>query len=66
MEKQLNPLIFVKVNQGTIVNLNFVHIITREEIRMTNGDIITISRGRKKAVKEVYSLFVKRKVGLCP
>ena len=66
VEKQLNPLIFVKVNQGTIVNLNFVHIITREEIRMTNGDIITISRGRKKAVKEVYSLFVKRKVGLCP
>lgn len=66
IEKQLNPFVFVKINQGTIINLNFVHIISSDEVHLTTGEIIPISRGRKKAVKEVYSLFVKRKVGICP
>lgn len=66
IEKQLNPFIFVKVNQGTIINLNFVHIISGEDVHLTTGEIIPISRGRKKAVKEAYSLYVKRKVGICP
>lgn len=64
VEKQLNPLVFVKVNQGTIINLNFVHIISSDQVCMTTGEIIPISRGRKKAVKEVYSLYVKRKIGI--
>lgn len=66
IEKQLNPFVFVKVNQGTIINLNFVHIISSEEVHLTTGGMIPISRGRKKAVKEAYSLYVKRKVGICP
>ena len=65
IEKQLNPFVFVKVNQGTIINLNFVHIISSDEVHMTTGEIISISRGRKKAVKEAYSLYVKRKIGIC-
>lgn len=65
VEKQLNPFIFVKINQGTIINLNFVHIITSDDIHLTTGETIAISRGRKKAVKEAYSLYVKRKVGIC-
>lgn len=65
IEKRLNPFVFVKVNQGTIINLNFVHIISSDEVYLTTGETIPISRGRKKAVKEVYSLFVKRKVGIC-
>lgn len=66
VEKQLNPFVFIKVNQGTIINLNYVYIISSEEIHLTTGEVIPISRGRKKAVKEVYGLFVKRKVGICP
>lgn len=65
IEKQLNPLVFVKVNQGTIINLNFVHIISSKEVHMTCGEIIPISRGRKKEVKEAYSLYVRRKAGIC-
>lgn len=66
IEKQLNPFVFVKVNQGTIINLNFVHIISSEEVHLTSGEMVPISRGRKKAVKEAYSLYVKRKAGICP
>lgn len=65
IEKQLNPFIFVKVNQGTIINLNFVYIISSGEVHLITGEIIPISRGRKKAVKEAYTLYVKRKVGIC-
>lgn len=65
VEKQLNPFIFIKINQGTIINLNFVHIITSDEIHLTTGETLTISRGRKRAVKEAYSLYVKRKAGIC-
>lgn len=65
IEKQLNPFIFVKVNQGTIINLNFVHIISSDDIHLTTGEIIPISRGRKKVVREAYSLYVKRKIGIC-
>ena len=60
VEKQLDPFVFIKIN------LNYVYIISSEEIHLTTGEVIPISRGRKKAVKEVYSLFVKRKVGICP
>jgi DNA-binding LytR/AlgR family response regulator len=65
IEKQLNPLIFIKVNQGTIINLNYVHIISSDEIHLTTGLIIPISRSRRKAVKQAYSLYVQRKVGIC-
>ena len=65
VEKQLNPSVFVKVNQGTIINLNFVHIISGEVTHLVNGEIVPISRGKKKTVKEAYSLYMKRKVGIC-
>ena len=65
VEKILNPLIFIKVNQGTIINLNYVRIVSSDEVYMKNGNIIPISRSRKKDVKSSYSLFVKRKVGIC-
>lgn len=65
VEKQLNPLVFVKVNQGTIINLNYIHIMTNEEVYLSTGETVIISRGKKKEVKEVYSLYMKRKVGLC-
>lgn len=64
MENQLNPLIFVKVNQGTILNLNYVHIISGVELQLTNGDTFFISRGQKKVVKEAYKGFIKRRIGL--
>lgn len=66
VEKQINPLMFLKINKGTIINLNYVHIITSEDVFLTTGERITISRGRKRAVKEAYSFYMKRRVGICP
>ena len=60
IEKQLSPLDFVKVNQGTIVNLKYAYIVSSDEIQMTTGQSISISRGRKKHVKELFALYVKR------
>lgn len=65
VEQNLNPFVFVKVNQGTIINMNYIHIISNEEVHLVNGEVIPISRGNKKAVRESYSLYVKRKAGIC-
>ncbi|MFD4706949.1 LytR/AlgR family response regulator transcription factor [Gottfriedia sp. NPDC058432] len=62
LEKKLNPLTFVKVNQGTIVNLNYIYIISGSEIYLSNNDILTISRGQKKIVKETYHEFISKKL----
>lgn len=64
MENQLNPLNFVKVNQGTILNLNYIHIISGVELQLTNGDVFFISRGQKKIVNKAYNNFIKRRIGL--
>lgn len=64
IEKLLNPFSFVKINPGTIVNLNFVYIITNSEIKLTTNEILPISRGQKSRVKNVYNDFLKRKIGI--
>lgn len=64
IQEQLNPLQFVKVNQGTIINLHHINIITRNEVHMINGQVIPISRGQKKIVKDTYSDFISQKLGL--
>lgn len=64
IEKKLNPILFVKVNPGTIVNLNYVNIITSNEIKMENGETYPISRGQKQEVKIKYNIFLERRAGL--
>lgn len=64
IEKLLKPSLFVKVNQGSIINLSFIHIISDSNIHLTNSEIFSISRGQKKIVKEAYHNFIKRSIGL--
>lgn len=64
LEKQLNPIVFIKINAGVFVNFHFIHIISGLEIHMENGEIYTISRSRNKEVKQAYNAFLKRKLGL--
>lgn len=64
IEKELNVLLFVKVNPGTIVNLHYVHIITKDVIKMDNGELYSISRGQKQEVKAKYNHFLERRIGL--
>ena len=64
VETMLNPTMFVKVNSGTVINLNHVNIISGNEIDLIDGQIVTMSRSQRKAVKEAYHHFVCRKVGM--
>ncbi|ALS35664.1 DNA-binding LytR/AlgR family response regulator [Enterococcus rotai] len=64
LEKQLNPLIFVKINRGVLVNFKYVKIIHKDEVHMINGERFTISRSRRKKVKESYRQFVERTMGI--
>ncbi len=64
IEKQLNPFRFVKANPGTIIHLNHVSIITGNEVYLTDNQIISISRGQKKVVKDTYNDFISKRVGI--
>lgn len=64
MEENMNPLIFVKVNQGIIINMNYIHIISGSDIHMVNKEVFPISRGQKKKVKSSYNEYLRRKIGL--
>lgn len=64
LEKQLNPLIFIRISSGVFVNFNFIHIISGMEIHMDDGEIYTISRSKNKLVKYAYNEFLKRKLGV--
>lgn len=64
IEKELNPLIFVKINSGTIINLKKVKILNAHEVIMIDGSILPISKNRKKSVIDLYSSFISKEVGI--
>lgn len=55
---------FVRINSGTIINMNFIQFIAGDEIQLENGDIFFISRRSRKLFKQKYSLFIEGSVGL--
>lgn len=64
IEEGLPQTHFVRVNSGTMINLNYVTSLNRSDVTMINGDCITISRSRKKIVISAYSQFIERSFGL--
>ena len=64
IEKELNPLNFVKINSGTIINLKKVKILNSHEIIMVDGSILPISKNRKQSVIDLYSSFISKEVGI--
>lgn len=64
IEKELNPLSFVKINSGTIINLKRVKILNAHEVIMIDGSILPISKNRKKSVIDLYSSFISKEVGI--
>lgn len=64
IEEGLPQTHFIRVNSGTIINLDYVTSFNRNDVTMINGDCIAISRGRKKAVVTVYNQFIERSFGL--
>ena len=52
---------FIKVNSGCLVNLEEIYRIQDNQIILNNREIITISRSRKKEVKESFFSYLERK-----
>lgn len=64
IEKELPSTHFVRVNSGTMINLNHISSLNQNDVTMINGNCIAISRSRKKAVRTAYSHFIERSFGL--
>lgn len=64
IEKELPSTHFVRVNSGTMINLNHISSFNQNDVTMINGNCIAISRSRKKAVRTAYSHFIERSFGL--
>lgn len=45
---------FAVVNSGCMVNLNFVRNVSNDEIQVTNGEVVMLSRGKKKEFYEKF------------
>lgn len=64
IEKNLSSPYFVKINQGTIININHIKTISNTSVKMLDDSILYISRSRKKHVSEAYKTFLEMKVGI--
>lgn len=53
-EKMLAPYGFMRVHKGYLVNYRYINCIQREEICLTDGKQIPMSRRRYQAVKEQF------------
>ena len=60
----LGSSIFVQVNYGTIINLNYIERIEDTVVHLTNGDQEVVSRGKKKKFVEYYRNFIERSLGI--
>lgn len=57
VREKLDNKMFAFVNRSTIVNLEYVTRITREECFLENGETLPISRGAYKALNEGFMAF---------
>lgn len=51
---------FYRVHRSYLINFNFITFIEKLNVQMANGDLIPISRLRKKLFDETFQSFVKR------
>lgn len=54
VRENLNEKMFAFVNRSTLVNLEYVTRITREECFLENGEVLPVSRGAYKALNEGF------------
>lgn len=64
IESELSSNDFVKINQNTIINFNFVYKFSASNIVLDNDMKFTVSRSKIEEVKAKYSSFLKGKVML--
>ncbi|WP_088808722.1 MULTISPECIES: LytTR family DNA-binding domain-containing protein [Listeria] len=64
VERNLNPYLFVRINNSVIINLSYVRKITADDIFLYTNDQFHISRAKKKYVIEKYQQFIGKKMGI--
>lgn len=56
IEPKLNPQNFIRIHRSTIINLDFIKEIQKQnssyDVIMTNGDVLRVSRGYMDKIKE--------------
>lgn len=57
MEKRLDSSEFVKINSGTLVNMKFVKCLSKQQIILTDGTILTVALSRLDDFKRELSLY---------
>ena len=51
---------FVRINSGCVVNLEWISRIQNSDLFLKNGEILAVSRGCKKQVKEIFYNYLER------
>lgn len=51
---------FYRIHRSYLINLGYIKFIDNQDVRMANGDIIPVSRLRKKQFAEVFQFYIKR------
>lgn len=55
VENSLEPALFFKPHKSYLVNIKYIQYISEHEIRVINGDVIPLSRNRRKQVYKLLS-----------
>ncbi len=60
-EQHLPSSEFIRVNRHNIINMEHIKTVYHDNIIMENGEIVYISRTKKKAFLEVYMEYLKER-----
>ena len=61
IKEEINPLMFVMPHRTYIVNMNFIQRIDDRYVYLCNGELVKISKLRKKEFKEKFFSFIRGK-----
>ena len=61
LEQELYGTDFFRIHASYIVNLNYVSRISGEDVQMSNGDILRLSRAKKKAFYVTMTEYTSRR-----
>ena len=54
LEDELTPYGFLRVHKGYLVNYRFIRKISDNEVSLTNGEALAVSRRRLGEIREAY------------
>lgn len=58
IENKIQDLAFIKIDRGIIINGAYILTLYPDRVILKNGEILSISRRRKKEVIQQYHLFL--------